>query len=57
MDGTYTGMNARKDQLRLFGSTFLSPTDQVQIMLSKDLRAEGGFEDDGAVQFRCLKLF
>ncbi len=57
VDGTYTGMNARKDQVRLFGSTFLSPTDQVQIMLSKDLRAEGGFEDDGTVQFRYLKLF
>lgn len=57
VDGVHSGLNAREDQLRLFGSTFLTVSDQVQVMLAKDIRTEGGFKDSSTLQLRYLKVF
>jgi len=57
VNGTYTGTKTRSDQLRLFASTFLAPTVQLQGMIGTDIAAEGGFKQDFVGQVRLLKIF
>jgi len=55
--GTDTGLRTRRDQVRLYANSFVSPTLQLQGMLAKDIKAEGGFKNDAVVELRLLKLF
>jgi len=55
--GVDTGLRTRRDQLRLYANSFVTPTLQVQGMLAKDLKVEGGFKNDAVVELRLLKLF
>lgn len=56
-DGVYTGQKTRAGRLKIFANTFIDQTSQVQIMLARDLRTEGGFKNDSVVQLRYLKVF
>lgn len=55
--GVDTGLRTRRDQLRLYANSFVTPTLQLQGMLAKDIHAEGGFEEGNMVELRLLKLF
>lgn len=57
VNDTYAGTKTRSDQLRLFGSTFLTPTLQVQGMIGTDLNTQGGFRNDFIGTVRLMKLF
>ncbi len=57
MDGVETGMKIRRDQLRLYASTFLTKDFQIQGMLARDIYVEGGFEYDLVGQIRLMKMF
>lgn len=57
VNDTYTGTRTRVDQLRLTGSTFLSPTLQLSGMIGTDVNVEGGFKQDVVGTIRLLKLF
>ena len=56
-NGAYTGQKTRKDQLRLFASTFINPTTQLQGMIARDLHVVGGFKSSTEVQLRLARLF
>lgn len=56
-DGVYTGLKTRSDQVKIFANTFFDETSQVQLMLAKDVKVEGGFKSDTVVQLRYLKVF
>lgn len=55
--GTRTGLKTHRDQIRLYGTHFLTPTFQIQGMLAKDINVEGGFEYDSVTQIRLVKVF
>lgn len=55
--GVDTGLRTRRDQVRLYANTFLSPTVQLQGMLAKDIEVDGGFKSSSVVELRLLKLF
>lgn len=57
INDTYAGTKTRVDQLRLFGSTFVTPTVQLHGMIGTDVNAEGGFRNDFVGTIRLLKLF
>ncbi len=56
-NGTYTGLKTRADTVKVFASHFLSPTVQIEGMLAKDIKVEGGFKNDATAQIRLLKAF
>ncbi|WP_245965296.1 transporter [Paenirhodobacter hankyongi] len=56
VNGAYSGTRTRVDTLRLFANQFVSPTMQVQGMISKDFNAKGG-ADNLVTQIRLLKMF
>ncbi|ABA80631.1 transporter [Rhodobacter sphaeroides] len=55
--GTETGLKTHRDQLRIYGSHFVTPTVQVQGMYGRDLKVEGGFDYDSVAQIRIVKVF
>ncbi|NML76867.1 transporter [Rhizobium sp. S-51] len=55
-DGAYTGSKTRVDSLRIFANHFLTPTVQIEAMLSKDFNVEGG-PSNTVTQIRLLKVF
>ncbi|WP_404811437.1 transporter [Gemmobacter serpentinus] len=55
--GVKTGLKTHRDQIRLYGTHFLTPTLQVQGMLAKDLNVEGGFKYNSVAQIRLVKVF
>lgn len=57
VNDTYAGTSTRVDQLRLFGSTFLTPTLQLHGMIGTDVKTEGGFKNDFVGTIRLMKLF
>ena len=57
IDGAETGLKVHRDQARVYGSHFLTPTTQIQAMFGKDVNVEGGFEYDSVVQMRLVKVF
>lgn len=60
LDGVETGQKIRRDQIRLYGATFLGDGVkgvQVQGMLAHDLHVEGGFEYSTVAQIRLMKMF
>lgn len=57
IDGVDTGLRARRDQVRLYANTFVTPTVQLQGMLAKDIRGDGGFKNSHMLEIRLLKLF
>lgn len=57
IDGQYTGIKTRNDELRAFASTFLTKTFQVQALIGADINTEGGFKRDIYGQLRFMKLF
>jgi hypothetical protein len=57
VDGQYTGIKTRNDELRVFASTFLTKTFQVQAMIGADINTEGGFRRDVYGQLRFMKVF
>ncbi|NSZ19921.1 transporter (plasmid) [Agrobacterium vitis] len=57
LDGVENGTATKSDQVRLQMAKFLTPTFQVQGLLQRDLRVEGGFKEDAHVTLRLMKLF
>ncbi|MCM2477575.1 transporter [Rhizobium sp. CG5] len=57
LDGVANGTFTESDQVRLQAAKFLTPTLQLQGLLQRDLRVEGGFKEDARVSMRLLKLF
>ncbi len=57
IDGAETGLKVHRDQFRIYGTHFVTPTTQVQAMYGKDFNVEGGFEYDSVVQLRLVKVF
>ena len=55
--GVDTGLRTRRDQVRLYANTFLTPTVQLQGMLAKDIEVDGGFKSSSVIELRLLKLF
>lgn len=55
--GVKTGLKTHRDQLRIYGSHFVTPTLQAQGMYGRDLNVEGGFEYDNVAQIRIVKVF
>lgn len=55
--GAKTGLKTDRDQIRLYGTHFLTPTLQIQGMVAKDINVEGGFEYDTVTQLRLVKVF
>ncbi|WP_180903346.1 transporter [Martelella soudanensis] len=55
-NGTYTQQMTRQDSLRLFANTFITPTVQIEAMLSMDVNVNGGFKGTTG-QLRLMKLF
>ena len=56
-NGFDTGLSTREDQFRLYATTFVSPTIQLQGMVGTDVYAKGGFQQDLVTQLRIVKLF
>lgn len=54
---SYVGTKTRSDQLRVFASTMLTPTLQIQGMIGTDIYAQTGFKQDVVGTLRLLKLF
>lgn len=57
LDAAANGFKTEVTQARLSYSQFLTPSFQVQGILSTDLRVRGGFEEDYGAQVRLLKVF
>lgn len=57
LDGAANGFKTEVTQARLSYSQFLTPSFQVQGILSSDLRTRGGFDEDYGAQLRLLKVF
>lgn len=57
LDDDYTGQKTRADQLRIYANTFIDDSTQIQALLAKDIKVEGGFKNDAVVQFRYMKMF
>lgn len=57
INDVYVGTKTRTDELRLFGSTFLTPTLQLTGMIGTDLNTQGGFKNDFIGTVRLMKLF
>ena len=55
--GVETGLKVHRDQARIYGSHFITPTTQVQAMYAKDFNVEGGYKYDSVVQLRLVKVF
>lgn len=56
-NGSYTGQKTQSDQVRFVASTFITPTQQLQVMLAKDVDAKGGFKTEPLVQLRFGLVF
>jgi hypothetical protein len=57
VNGIYEGLKTRDDELRIFASTFLTKSFQIQGMVGCDINTEGGFKRDLYGQLRLLKVF
>ncbi|MFT4249714.1 MAG: transporter [Pseudomonas sp.] len=57
VDGVYAGTRTRNDQVRIVGSTFITPKSQLQLLLGRDVKVEGGFKNDLVAQVRYAMLF
>lgn len=57
VNGIETGLETRRDQIRLYANTFLTPSLQLQGMIGHDLHVEGGFKTGALAEIRLLKLF
>ncbi|MDD2869779.1 transporter [Neomegalonema sp.] len=57
VNGADDGSRTRADQIRVFGSAFVTPTLQLQAMIGTDLHASGGFRQDLNAELRLLKIF
>lgn len=57
INGVATGTQTRTNQLRLFGSTFVTPTVQLHGMIGTDIDTDGGFKNDFVGMLRLMKLF
>ncbi len=57
VNGVKTGLKTRRDQVRLYGNTFVLPGLQLQAMVGRDLYAEGGFKTGFVGEIRLLKVF
>lgn len=57
LDGVANGNATQSDQARLQVAKFVTPTVQIQGLLQRDLRVEGGFKEDARATLRLLKLF
>lgn len=57
VNGVKTGLKTRRDQLRLYGNTFILPGLQLQAMVGRDLHVEGGFKTGIVGEIRLLKVF
>jgi hypothetical protein len=57
VNGLESGLKTESDQLRVFGTHFVSPTVQVQGMLGKDINVDGGFQNNSVAQFRLVKVY
>ncbi len=57
VNGMESGLKTESDQLRVFGTHFVSPTVQVQGMLGKDIKVDGGFQNNSVAQFRLVKVY
>lgn len=55
--GDANGFKTEVTQARLSYSQFLTPSFQAQGILTTDLRARGGFQEDYGAQIRLLKVF
>lgn len=55
--GTYARTKTRQDQIRVFASTFLTKTTQIQAMVGTDVSAQAGFKQDVVGTIRLLQLF
>ncbi len=56
-NGVYTGLKTRRDQLRAFASTFITPSTQLQGMVGHDVGVEGGYQTDIVGQLRLAVVF
>lgn len=57
LDGVDTGARTEWDRVSVSYAKMMTPTVQGLVTVSKDLRAEGGFERDYVINLRLLKLF
>lgn len=57
VNGVETGLKVHRDQARIYGTHFLTPTTQIQAMYGKDFNVEGGFEYDSVLQLRLVQVF
>ncbi|NWA28593.1 transporter [Pseudomonas gingeri] len=57
LNGIDSGTRTREDQLRVFASTFVAPTVQIQGMVGTDINVRGGFQQDLILQLRVATLF
>lgn len=55
--GVETGLKVHRDQVRIYGTHFITPTTQIQAMYGKDFNVEGGYKYDSVVQLRLVKVF
>lgn len=56
-DDEYTGQKTRAYRLRIYANTFIDDSTQIQAMLAKDTKVEGGFKNDAVVQLRYMEMF
>lgn len=56
-DGVENGQKTSRDQIRLYGTKFLTPDFQIQGMIGRDISTKGGFEYDSVAQIRLMKVF
>lgn len=52
----YTGNKTRVDSVRVFANHFVTPTVQIEAMISRDVNVEGG-PSNTVTQLRLLKVF
>lgn len=56
-DGNDTGVKTQFEQVRLLGSTFVTQSQQAQVMIGKDVSGKGGFAMEPLVEFRFVSVF
>lgn len=55
--GVYARTKTRQDQLRVFASTFVTKTVQIQAMVGTDVTSQPGFRQDVVGTVRLLSMF
>lgn len=56
-NGLATGEKTESEQLRLVASHFVTPAQQVQVMIGKDISTEQGFKNEPLLQVRLTSVF